>query len=79
MYSYPIYGGSNGATNEWEFDLTVYKACIDNNLSSENTFADINYDFYANGVSNTRVNNWNKVFSYGVVNGWYDCSYTRVM
>ena len=36
MYSYPIYSsyGSNGATNEWEFDLTVYKACIDNNLTT---------------------------------------------
>ena len=34
MYSYAIYGGSDGATNEWEFDVTVYKACIDNNLTS---------------------------------------------
>ena len=79
MYSYPIYGGSNGATNEWEFDVTVYKACIDNNLASINEPADINYDFYADGVSNTSTYNYNKVYSLGNVSGWYDCSYAREM
>ena len=35
IYSTPIYTswGANGATNEWEFDVTVYKACIDNYLT----------------------------------------------
>ena len=73
MYSYPIYGGSNGATNEWEFDLTVYKACIDNNLVTINEPADINYDLYANGVSNSAVNNYNKIYSYNNVYGYVDC------
>ena len=73
MYSYPIYGGSNGATNEWEFDLTVYKACIDNNLVTINEPADINYNFYANGVSNSAVNNYNKIYSYNNVYGYVDC------
>ena len=70
-------GYLGSTTLTYEYDLTVYKACIDDVITSETDPSDINYYIYADGYSTSSTSTYNKVFSYGDVNGYQSCLLNR--
>ena len=63
---------------EWEFDVTVYKACIDNVLLDHTAPSDVNYVLQADGTSTAAVTVDDVVYSRETTGGHYDCALTRV-
>ena len=61
----------------YEFDLTVYKACIDNVITTVYEPWDINYLLKADGWSTASTYTYNLIYSRGNVNGYASCLLSR--